>query len=101
MEIGVAAWILECSQTGATCCGECSTSGLRSKVNVYQSELQGCHAGLLGLMAFAIYHQLHRGLVTFHFDNDTGVDKLAESYLNIPTRYKHADLLKANRVIVY
>jgi hypothetical protein len=73
MEIGAAAWILECSQTGATCCGECSTSGLRSKVNAYRSELQGCHAGLLGLMAFAIYHQLHGGSVTFHFDNDAGV----------------------------
>jgi hypothetical protein len=35
MEIGAAAWILECSQTGATCCGECSTSGLRSEVNAY------------------------------------------------------------------
>jgi hypothetical protein len=31
MEIGAAAWILECSQTGATCCGKCSTSGLRSE----------------------------------------------------------------------
>jgi hypothetical protein len=28
-------------------------------------------------MAFAIYHQLHGGLVTFHFDNDAGVDKSA------------------------
>ena len=100
-EIGAAAWILECSQTGATCCGECSTSGLRSEVNAYRSELQGCHAGLLGLMAFAIYHQLHGGSVTFHFDNDAGVDKSAESYLNVPTRYKHADLVKAIRVIVY
>jgi hypothetical protein len=27
-EIGAAAWILECSQTGAVCFGECSTSGL-------------------------------------------------------------------------
>jgi hypothetical protein len=82
MGIGAAAWILECSQTGATCCGECLTSGLRSKVNAYRSELQGCHASLLGLMAFAIYHQLHGGSVTFHFDNDAGVDKSAESYLN-------------------
>jgi hypothetical protein len=101
MEIGAAAWILECSQTGATCCGECSTSGLRSKVNAYRSELQGCHASLLGLMAFTIYHQLHGGSVTFHFDNDAGVDKLVESYLNVPTRYKHTDLVKAIRVIVY
>jgi hypothetical protein len=95
-EIGaVAAWILECSQTGASCCGECSTLGLRNEVNTYRSELQGCHAGLLGLMAFAIYHQLQGGSVTFHFDNDAGLDKLAEAYLNIPSHYKYANLVRA------
>jgi hypothetical protein len=100
-EIGAAAWILECSQTGATCCGECSTSGLRNEVNAYRSELQGCHAGLLGLYAFSIYHQLQGGSVTFHFDNDAGVDKSAERHLNVPERYKHADLVRAIRVIVF
>jgi hypothetical protein len=100
-EIGAAAWILECSQTGATCCGECSTSGLRNEVNAYRSELQGCHAGLLGLYAFSIYHQLQGGSVTFHFDNDAGVDKSAERHLNVPKRYKHADLVRVIRVIVF
>jgi hypothetical protein len=40
-EIGAAAWILECSQTGAVCFGKCSTSGLRNEVNAYRSEIQG------------------------------------------------------------
>jgi hypothetical protein len=33
-------------------------------------------AGLLALLAFCIYHDLHGGLVTFHFDNDAGLDKV-------------------------
>jgi hypothetical protein len=59
-ESGAAAWILECSQTGAVCFGECSTSRLRNEVNAYRSEIQGCHAGLLGLLAFCIYHEVHQ-----------------------------------------
>jgi hypothetical protein len=69
-EIGAAAWILECSATLAVCFGECSTSGLQNEVNAYRSEIQGCHTGLLGLLAFCIYHDIHEGLITFHFDND-------------------------------
>lgn len=94
-KIGMAAWILECSQTGASCCGECSTLGLRNEINAYRSELQRCHARLLALMAFAIYHQLQGCSVTFHFDNAAGLDKSAEAHLHVPTRYKHADLVRA------
>jgi hypothetical protein len=63
-------------------------------------ELQGCHARLLGLMAFAIYHQPQGCFVTFHFDNDAGLYKLAEAHLKDPTRYKYADLMRAIQVIV-
>jgi hypothetical protein len=99
-EIGAAAWILECSVTGAVCFGECSTSGLRHEVNPYRSEIQGCHAGLLGLLAFCIYHDLHGGSVNFHFDNDAGLDKAAEGHLKVSTKYKHSDIIRAIRVIV-
>jgi hypothetical protein len=100
-EIGAAAWILECSATSAVCFGECSTSGLRNKVNAYQSELQGCHAGLLGLLAFCIYYDIHEGSNTFHFDNDAGLDKAAEGHLKVSTKYKHSNLIWAIRVIVF
>jgi hypothetical protein len=47
-------------------------------------------------MAFTNYHQLQGGSVTFHFDNDApGLDKSAEAHLNVPTCYKHADLVRA------
>jgi hypothetical protein len=36
-KIGAAAWILEYLETRASCFGECSTSGMRNKVNSYQS----------------------------------------------------------------
>jgi hypothetical protein len=58
-EIGAAAWILECLVTQASCFGECSTTGTRNEVKPYRCEVQGCHAGLLGLLAFASYHQVH------------------------------------------
>jgi hypothetical protein len=100
-EIGAASWILECSWTRAVSFGECSTSGLRNEVNAYRSELQGCHAGLLGLLAYCIYHDLHRGSVTFYFDNDAGLDKAAEGNLNVSTKYKHSDLIRAICVITF
>jgi hypothetical protein len=34
-KIGAAAWILECSETGASCFGEFLTSGMRHEVNSY------------------------------------------------------------------
>ena len=57
-----------------------------------ESELQGCHAGLLGLLAFSIHHKLQGGTVAFGFDNDAGVNKAATGNLNVSTRFKHADL---------
>ena len=83
--IGAAAWILECSQTGAVCCGECMTSGSHQEVNTYRLELQGCHAGLLGLLAFSIHHKLEGGTVAFGFSNDAGVNKAAAGNLNVST----------------
>jgi hypothetical protein len=100
-EIGPAAWILECSQTGVVCFGECSTSGLRNEVNAYRSGIQGCHVGLLGLLAFCIYHEVHEGSITFHFDNDAGLDKVAKGHLKVSTKYKHSNLIQAIRVIVF
>jgi hypothetical protein len=92
-EISVAAWILECSATGASCFGECSMSCMRQEVNPYHSEVQGCDAGLLGLLAFAIFHQVHGGAVAFHFDNDTGLNQSTASNLNVAMKLKHGDLI--------
>jgi hypothetical protein len=52
-------------------------------------------------LAYCIYHDLHNGSVTFHFDNDAGLDKAAEGNLNVSTKYKHSDLIRAIRVIVF
>ncbi len=64
-DISAASWCMECSVTQATCFGECDTLGLWHEVNAYQSEIQGCHAGLLGLLAFATYHDIHGGNLWF------------------------------------
>jgi hypothetical protein len=48
---------------------------------------------LLGLLAFCIYHKVHEGSITFHFDNDAGLDKVAEGHLKVSTKYKHSDLI--------
>jgi hypothetical protein len=76
--IGAAAWILECSVTQASCFEECSTSGTRHEVNSYRLEIQGCHTGLLGLLAFAISHQIQGRRVDFYFDNDAGLNQSAD-----------------------
>jgi hypothetical protein len=99
--IGAAAWILECLVTQASCFGECSTSGTRHEVNSYRSEIEGCHAGLLGLLAFAIYHQIQGGCVDFYFDNDAGLNQLADSNLNVAMKLKHGDLIRAIHRIVH
>jgi hypothetical protein len=100
-KIGVASWILECSETQASCFGECLTSGMRREVNSYLSEVQGCHAGLLSLLALAIYHQIHGGSVDFHFDNDAGLNQSASSKVNVTMKLKHGDLIQAIHRIVY
>jgi hypothetical protein len=69
--------------------------------NAYRSEIQGCHTGLLGLLAFCIYHDIHEGSIMFHFHNDAGLDQAAEGHLNVSTKYKHSDLIWAIRVIVF
>ncbi len=68
----------------------------RREVNPYCcSEVQGCHAGLLGLLAFAIFHQVHSGAVAFHFNNDAGLNQSAASHLNVAMKLKHGDLIQA------
>jgi hypothetical protein len=100
-EIGAAAWILECSVTQASCFGECSTTGTRKEVNAYRCEVQGCHAGLLGLLAFAIYHQIQGGSVDCYFDNDAGLNQSAACHLSMSMKLKHGDLIQAIHWIVY
>jgi hypothetical protein len=70
-------------------------------VNAYHSEVHGCHAGLLGLLAFSIFHKVQGGEVAFGFNNDACVDKAAAGHLNISAQYKHSDLVHAIRRIVY
>ncbi len=65
-------------------------------MNSYRSVVQGCHAGLLGLLAFAIYHQIHGGSVDFHFDNDAGLN-----HLSVSMKLKHGDLIQAIHRIMY
>ena len=55
-ELGTASWIFECRLTGASCRGVCQTSGLEHEMNAYQSELQGIHAGLIGMLALCSFH---------------------------------------------
>jgi hypothetical protein len=95
-EIGAATWILECSATQTSCLGECSTTGTRKEVNAYRCEVQGCHAGLLGLLAFAIYHQIQGGSMDFYFDNDAGLN-----HLSVSMKLKHGDLIQAIHWIMY
>lgn len=49
---------------------------------------------------FCIFHDLHGGSVTVHFDNDAGLDKAAVGNPNVPMMYKHSDLVWAIWTIV-
>ncbi len=70
-------------------------------MNSYQSEIQGCHVGLLGLLTFAIYHQIHGRHVDFYFDNDASLNQSADSNLNVAMKLKHGDLIRAIHWIVH
>lgn len=72
-----------CSQTAAVCFGKCSTSGSQNKVDAYRSELQGCHATFLDLLALPTHYQLCSDSITFHFNNDARLDKAAERNLHV------------------
>jgi hypothetical protein len=56
--------------------------------------------GLLGLLAFASYHDIHDGVVSCGFDNDLGLDKATEGHLNVSMHTKHANLIHKIRWIV-
>ncbi len=70
-------------------------------MNSYRSEIQGCHAGLLGLLTLVIYHQIHGRHVDFYFDNDASLNQLADSNLNVTMKLKHGDLIRAIHWIVH
>ena len=91
----MASWIFECRLTGASCRGVCQTSGLEHEVNAYQSELQGVHAGLIGMLAFCSFHDITGGSFNIGCDNEVGVDQANKWHLNIPIRMKHVDLIRA------
>jgi hypothetical protein len=89
-----------CSQTAAVCFGKCSTSGSQNKVDAYRSELQGCHATFLGLLALPTHYQLCSDSITFHFNNDARLERLQrEIFMSL--RFKHLDLIRAICVNVY
>jgi hypothetical protein len=100
-EIGAVSWILGCSVTQASCFGECSTTGTMKEVNAYRCEVQGCHTGLLGLLAFAIHHQIQEGSMDCYFNNDAGLNQSAALHLSVSMKLKHGDLIRAIRQIVH
>jgi hypothetical protein len=76
--------------------GNAQQRALGRKVNAYRCEVQGCHAGLLGLLAFAIYHQIQGVGMDFYFDNDAGLN-----HLSVSMKLKHGDLIQAIHWIMY
>jgi hypothetical protein len=52
-------------------------------------------------LAFCIYHDIHGGLVSFHFNINASLDKAAKGNLTVPTRFKHSDIILAICVIVF
>ena len=99
-ELGAASWIFECSITAACCRGVCQTSGLENNVNAYRSELQGIHAGLIGMLAFCTFHNISGGSFRLGCDNEVGIFQSSKQHLNVPIRTKHADLIRAIRITI-
>ena len=99
-ELGTASWIFECSITAACCHGVCQTSGLENDINAYQSELQGIHAGLIGMLAFCTFHNISGGSFWLGCDNEVSIFQSLKRHLNIPIQTKHADLIWAIRITI-
>jgi hypothetical protein len=93
--LGVAAWHFECGISGTICRGECQTSGQMHEVNPYQSELQGLHAGLCGMLAFCTFHGISTGSFSVGCDCESGFKCVDKWSLNVSPVIKHSDLIHA------
>ena len=86
-KLGTASWIFECGLTKVTCGGVCQTSGLEHDINAYRLELQGIHAGLIGMLAFCTFHNISGGSFQISCDNEVRVNQSSKWHLK--TRGSH------------
>jgi hypothetical protein len=68
-------------------------------VDSYQSELQGVHAMLLGLLAFCTFHHITGGSVKLGCDNLGCVRHGQHDWRKVPLSIAHVDLVHAIQVI--
>lgn len=99
-DLGTAGWIIFDPNTRSHCGGVVQTTGQRSEVNAYRSELQGLHAMLLAIKVLCIFHEITHGAVCLGLDNEGAVHKASEANLDPPINMRHADLIRAIRRLI-
>jgi hypothetical protein len=98
-DLGTAAWHIEDPLSQQAMQGTVQTSGTSTDVDSYQSELQGIHAMLLGLLAFCQIHEITGGHVTLGCNNMGGVQHGQRDWCKVALSMAHVDLIWAIRVI--
>ena len=104
--LGAASFILEDARrvidsgiSPGSCRGVVRTSGTKDEVNPYRSELQGIHTILLAIKAVCMLHQITSGKAKLACDNKLAADLSDKNVLRVPSRWNHADLIRAIRKI--
>ena len=96
-DVGAAAWILRCTDCQHQVVGVLQSPG--SIANAYRSELTGLYAVLAFTLACCDACNLREGNLTLGCDNIVGLRKAADSDRRVPSRTKHADVIRAIRQV--
>ena len=92
-DIKAAAWRVEDPVTKCKMEGTVPCSGMEDEIGSYRAELQGCHALLLGVKAFCLFHGIDHGKLCIGFDDLLGTKRSKDDCLRVPPKFSHTDLI--------
>ena len=95
-----AGWIILDLNTHQQTGGVVRVSGTKRETNAYRAELQGLHAMLLAVHTLCKFHQIAQGSIILGLDNEKGVDKSKDTFLDPTSNTRHVDLIRAIRRII-
>ena len=99
-DLGMASWVIQCTQSEAHCQGVIQTAGEADDVNAYWSELQGIHKCLMVIQAVCELHDITHGHIKLGCDNEKVISLASNGFLQPPLWAKHIDLVWAIRKLV-
>lgn len=97
LELGAAAWILECQVNGRRVRGAVQMTAVNA--SAYRSELMGIYMGLALVKAVCTLHRVQSGRVAVRCDNEKAIELSAVASKRVAPCRKHTDVLRAIRMV--